>query len=103
MSEHTATPWHIQHEFDFEPTFILAGEDEELLVAACRPDELPNARANAAFIVRAVNAHDALVEAVKQLLQAYAPNAQRSADEEGEQCLHSSVQRARAALKLAEG
>jgi hypothetical protein len=50
----------------------------------------------------AVNAHEALVAAVRELLAAYAPNAQKSADEEGEQCLHTSVQRARAALNLAD-
>lgn len=73
--QHTAPPWHYQG-WDDTPgdrgAYILGGGSEnsaeEYLIAAALPLPITNrseCEANARFIVRAVNAHDALVEAVK--------------------------------------
>lgn len=58
---------------------------------------------DAAFIVRACNAHDELLIAVKGLLDAYVPKANETAAKEGEASLHSAVREARAAIAHAEG
>jgi hypothetical protein len=50
MSEHTKTPWHVD---SVDPAFVSVRV---------------NAIANAAYIVRAVNAHEALVEALEGII-----------------------------------
>lgn len=63
MSEHTPTPW------DADGVYVMYHDAElSITVAGCaispRMDS-SKAKANAAFIVRAVNAHDDLVAALK--------------------------------------
>ena len=60
--QHSPTPWHQ----DSSPWIIKQKEEDDEVVATCHGvGSIPNA--NAAFIVRAVNSHDALVEAVNLL------------------------------------
>lgn len=69
-SQHTPTPW----------TFIMAGEDktqvlidsEEKLVlhgSSCASMSKKEAKANAAFIVKAVNSHEALLNGAQKALE----------------------------------
>lgn len=65
--KHTPTPWGVQGD-----TYVTINS---LIIAHCKQDghtTLEEAQANAAFIVRAVNSHDALVRAVEIGLR-YAP------------------------------
>ena len=79
-TEHMATPWKIYCDTDRYPGLQAAGnktvvifgnEGEEAGVRGRTPEE---ALANAAFIVRAVNAHDDLVRAIDGLLLCGEPN-----------------------------
>jgi hypothetical protein len=54
------------------------------------------------FIVHACRLHADLVDAVKDLLDAYAPHADKTAAKGGENCLHSSVRKAREILRKAK-
>lgn len=64
-AKHTATPWHTKPSAVYETVYAL--EDGELI---CFASMRQNAWANAAFIVRACNAHDDLVAALKGLIRA---------------------------------
>jgi len=65
MSEHTPTPWMVDD--DMIITQVDAIPDD---IICERTNEMPikhsNWEANAAFIVKAVNNHDALVKALKE-------------------------------------
>jgi len=76
----TSLPWQVKHDFDVEGlTTIIANVDGEIIdgtthytydfICDTLGDDDTTSRsvavANAAFIVRACNAHDALVEALK--------------------------------------
>ena len=63
----------------------------------CHPLAVQRADANLAA------AAPALLAALRDLLQAYAPNADQTARESGERSLHSAVRAARAAIAAAEG
>ena len=69
MSEHTATPWMVDPGDGCD--LIIDAESEPI----CRPGE-----ANAAFIVRACNAHDELVEAAAAMLENSRANVPTNAD-----------------------
>lgn len=101
MTQHTPTPWKLDGVIGIE------GADGKLVGNALNPffanqkqvkanivPSVEAAQANAAFIVQAVNAHDALVEALRVLANAAA---------EGKVMHHISpeVLRANEALKLA--
>lgn len=70
MSEtkHTPTPWYLADDDDCR----ICCPEEDVCTADTHRDEYSpdedEAIANAAFIVRAVNSHDALVEALQSLL-----------------------------------
>ena len=69
MIKHTTTPWHVSS----DPTEIAKGANW-LAQCSCNAfngrtdDRSERDKANAAFIVKAVNSHYALVEAVQALL-----------------------------------
>lgn len=75
MSAHTKTPWHVYDSYSDDrypgidavgSSIVIFGcEDDETGVRGSTPEE---SFANAAFICRAVNAHDDLVAALKDLL-----------------------------------
>lgn len=101
--EATPRPWLIDPDPDFESMLIL-GPDEIIAADCCvvsmdaekRSEDI--CKANAALIVRAVNAHDALVAA---LLDAQAYIASRGGQTGGERL--RVQQRIRAALAAARG
>lgn len=70
MAEHTPTPWKTDAEVGHE---AILGPDG-LMVADCsifhRKIKASRLPANAAFIVKAVNNHDALVKALRDLEEA---------------------------------
>lgn len=66
MTIHTHTPTPYTIELDTNPITIVDGNGE--VVAYCGHSDIPANQRNAAFIVRACNAHDALVKAARNLL-----------------------------------
>lgn len=76
---HTPTPWKVAYEEGFE-SYYLDGptlDSRGFVIITCQTDR---AAEDAAHIVRCVNAHEALLEAVKEEYQAlshYQPTAIR--------------------------
>ena len=80
MSEHTPTPWEVDVDFDYDLCFTEDGEPmsgwqiygpKSWPVAAAWVEGIVDrltGRANAEFIVKAVNSHDRLVEALENAL-----------------------------------
>jgi hypothetical protein len=64
MTQHTPTPWEIEA---ISGDLVLAAVGDECVIAYLPPN--PNRAANAAFIVRACNAHEQLVEALQAAVQ----------------------------------
>lgn len=62
---HTPTPWRLDNP---ESTLVIGSN--ERIIADCDHPQLPDTEieANAAFIVRAVNCHDDLVSALKNVM-----------------------------------
>ena len=89
-SEHTPTPWHIG------PYYKQDIESPTGHIATCR--SVPAGEANAEFIVRACNAHDALVEALREIqtLAAY-----MQSDQTGRKLLEKIGGKCQSALKAA--
>lgn len=80
---HTPTPWEVNGALIVKDCYgkVIADTDVAMDHPPKRYVPTEEQKANAAFIVRAVNAHDELLELVKQyyeILQAWAAN-----DEEG--------------------
>lgn len=61
--QHTPTPW-LKAELG-----VVRNEVDNYLVARCIGDTDQEADANAAFIVRAVNSHEAMLEALKLVVR----------------------------------
>ncbi len=89
QAQRTPGPWQRTGDKVFIPI-----PNERLLIADC------NQSANAAFIVKACNAHDDLLEALRLLAGGYMPNA--SDDSSDMEILFWSQALARAALAKAE-
>ena len=88
---HTPTPWHIEtKKIHFADIYSLSG----VWVAHCESAVADSVK-DAAFIVRACNAHDDLVEALEMLMQ--------TCQEEGHLIRLASYRQAESALKLARG
>jgi len=70
VSDHTPTPWKVRMYGEKNRWASFQGPDEMAIgdtnVSARSPEE---ALANAAFIIRAVNAHEELVEALKKITE----------------------------------
>jgi hypothetical protein len=62
-STHTPTPWFSDKGAVWDSQDLL----RRLLIAECIGDSRANAKADAAFIVRAVNVHDDLVAALREI------------------------------------
>jgi hypothetical protein len=67
-STHTPTPWFSDKGAVWDSQDLL----RRLLIAECIGDSRANAKADAAFIVRAVNAHEALVELARRVAEHFA-------------------------------
>lgn len=92
--EFTPGPWTACTDDGWEG---IVHSPEGRTVATCPWDE--RAKADAQLIAQA----PALLEALEEMLDAYAPFAQRTVDQEGESALHSAVRNARAAIAKATG
>ena len=94
MDKHTPTPWQTTGD-----GLIWRGKpDENIAQVLARPYDGELNSANAAFIVRAVNSHQALVAALERMLGAY------EADKEAGFSFgnDNAADQARAALRLAK-
>ena len=66
--KHAETPWTITTEFaEIVPFSIVKADDTGGSIADVFGDSMDEAEANAKLIVRAVNSHDALVEAAREV------------------------------------
>lgn len=74
--QHTPTPWKLEGNLEisgppeadiYDYRFIALADSQFDQKADKTPEQEQTDRANAAFIVRAVNAHEELLEALKQL------------------------------------
>jgi hypothetical protein len=73
IAAHTPTPWRIQFLGNAEADLIHKGTFAGITAGSGRPEQLDRGdlaewEANAAFIVRAVNAHEELVAALQRML-----------------------------------
>jgi hypothetical protein len=68
-NQHTPTPWRTYEE---DNLIVCFGEGDS--ICDCAPGspfiKMPTAMANAAFIVKAVNSHEILIAALKDILNA---------------------------------
>jgi len=63
---HTATPWRVMTGHPSRGLFVVGPPDEHgYEPQVCEVDRAENVEANAAFIVRAVNSHSALLAALR--------------------------------------
>ena len=106
--KHTPTPWRLGRNGTDYCVFF----GDEKFVADCEASDTDEDRANAAFIVRAVNSHQALVDALKDAERAFEfirfalvenlDEPERSAFWKAVQ-LRDDIRSKLAALNLAEG
>lgn len=71
---HTPTPWHVVNGNQIKDELMPFDRDERdtVLIATTGPRaESELAKSNAAFIVRAVNSHEQLVTALRDLFDSY--------------------------------
>lgn len=71
--QHTPTPWHLH---DTENATICGPDHLSLALCEARSRKGSENDANAAFIVRAVNSHEALLDVVKEALCHLDPNCE---------------------------
>lgn len=93
MTTHTPTPWRV---YDHMPNCIEDAMGNDVFAQAMNKGSERN-EANAAFIVQACNAHDALVAALRDVLSQYLLFVNVNSDE----IASAVVAQARAALALA--
>ena len=100
MNTHTATPWGIELDYRDRTKTIITSKLDDYMVASCNHAICndPQNEANAAFICRACNSHEALCDALRNVLT-------RLDLEPVEAVFPCSAMREsiRQALKLAEG
>lgn len=70
-AQHSPLPWHVAEASSGGFFVDVRGDDSRLLAIAAKTGIRGEAEANAAFIVRAVNAHDDLVAALTQARREY--------------------------------
>jgi hypothetical protein len=103
-SKHSPLPWTYCH--NGGGTWPIIGERDRATVAVVTPqmagDDAEH-EANAAFIVRACNAHDALVEACEKALFAVQDGADAALHEYGVNAWNDTLNKLREALKAAKG
>lgn len=63
--KHTPTPWREGHQFETRSPMIFAVAGGEIALLSSFDRSLSEAEANAAFIVRACNSHEALMNLFK--------------------------------------
>ncbi len=85
-AKHTPTPWTYRQRTTTDDLFIIEGADYSVVRTFS-----PYPTANAALIIQAVNAHEAMKEAIRSLLELHKPSHN-----------HMAHVAAREALALAE-
>jgi hypothetical protein len=68
MSKHTPTPWSFRELRGDDGLGYIEADGHDIIHAGVRDLDAETNRANAAFIVRAVNAHDKLANAMEDIL-----------------------------------
>ncbi len=66
---HTPTPWSIENDSDFPKQKVIKAEKSRIIAVIDDNDETD--RGNAEFIVRAVNAHEEMVYALKRACRCF--------------------------------
>lgn len=97
MSAHTPTPWRQGKSF---PEFVIGCEEPDGRIIADLGGHRDVAFANAEYIVRAVNNHEELLEALKWAMGTGRLTYMRRNSANGSYC--DAVDRARAAIAKAE-
>ena len=100
MVEHTPTPWKVVHTSN--PGLCIKTEHLPgyfIVIRPCSRHHIDHAEANAAFIVRACNAHEKLVKALSDLVEGIDGRERRT----GIRQVGPAVAAARAALTDLEG
>lgn len=98
MAEHTKTPWRVDDKF---PSIVLDVDGIDIAESALRihePDAKARQFATAEFIVRACNAHETLLEALKSAVNALHLNPDVCQDE-----IDSTLVEINSAIAKAEG
>lgn len=105
-AQHTPTPWateHLKQDWNGDASYTMKGAGGEQLMS--NPAYYPWApdREDADFIVRAVNAHDALVEALERALIAFEYTGDGRIPYRDPASFGETYEAILAALKLAKG
>ena len=100
-TEHTPTPWKIDDNNSL-PLGVIADNADGDGIAEIGKRNSENL-ANASFIVRAVNSHDALVAAVATAHELLTDSLRASADNDTADTIDAVLIEMNKALKLAEG
>jgi len=66
ISQHTPTPWKVNRD-EIDYVEIITNENPFFTVAKVTGGDMREARANAAFIVKAVNCHEELIKALNEV------------------------------------
>ena len=77
---HTPGPWHLNtysvtNDDGIDRGFEIWGSNHSVAIIPLKPENHSHAKANGEHIVHCVNTHDALVEALQQILK-HAPQAE---------------------------
>jgi hypothetical protein len=65
-AKHTPTPWKIGTDSEGHQPMVYSERGHEILICSLYSRSVAEAQANAAHIVKCVNGHEALVEALKE-------------------------------------
>lgn len=96
---HTPTPWRLTHPCAYG-NGIYGDENQWIGYTLIITEGVAGAQANADFIVRAVNSHDALVDALQNILNGIDTGVITSDHDE---IFANATRQAAKALKLAKG
>lgn len=102
---HTPTPWTEDEGFIFEGDIVGGHQANGLYEPGhqiCNGPRLAERKANAAYIVKCVNAHDELVEALTENLSAFCEIERASLPGETRDVLNRVITAARVALVKAQ-
>lgn len=107
MTAHTPTPW-VRDPRSGRTTMVYSDDATGSAIADCAPSMVHRSQAeceaNAAFIVRACNAHDELVEALSALLSLHGtPHQDEWLNPQAFKFAQDVTDKARAALSKATG
>jgi hypothetical protein len=99
--KHTPTPWRLGPFHKKDGSVAIHAKGESVFHMAPFASSEERAEANAAFIVKAVNAHEGLVKALERAITYIELTCDEEAGEEAAEAKHD-LDMARAALKAAD-